>query len=74
MNAWHYVTITHEATDVDGVNEYKWTNSANVSWSLFQNPTDPTLFDVGEECPYFDWGDNDAANFMTTEMFLDQDG
>jgi len=30
MNSWHYVTITHE-----GENEYKWTNSAGVSWSLY---------------------------------------
>ena len=30
MNSWHYVTISYE-----GDNEYVWTNTANVSWSLF---------------------------------------
>jgi hypothetical protein len=42
MNPWHYVTITHE-----GENVFTWTNTADYSWSLTQDASDPTLFNVG---------------------------
>jgi len=69
MNSWHYVTITHE-----GGNQYTWSNEAGVSWALYQSESDPTIFEVGTECPYYDWNNVDAANFMETEMYLDENG
>ena len=48
-NDWHYVTITK----VNG-NTLRWTNRANVSWTLTVG-TDPFRLDVGQDCPYYNF-------------------
>lgn len=50
-NDWHYVTVSK----VDD-KTYKWTNKANVSWTLTAT-ADKNTFDVGKECPYFNFND-----------------
>jgi hypothetical protein len=55
MNDWHFVTLTPTETG------YKWTNKANVTWTLTlqddQDLTSDTLrFYVGQDCPYFKQG------------------
>ena len=48
-NNWHYVTIK---TMKEG-NGFIWENKAGVSWSLWPT-TNPKVFQVAEDCPYFD--------------------
>ena len=69
-NNWHYVTIV----EADEPGCFMWTNRAGWQWTLKQDESDSTQFDVGEECPYYDWGGVDEANFMTTEVYLGDDG
>jgi len=62
MNDFHYVTISHE-----GDNIYKWTNRANVSWTLTQDSEDPKHFHVGEECYYYKNGGHTVAEVILNE-------
>ena len=49
-NDWHYVNIT-----VVDETTLKWTNRANVSWTL-KLTDDKNLLEVGADCPYYSKG------------------
>lgn len=63
-NDWHYVEITRGSC----VGEFIWTNRAGVSWTLTQDPYDDELFAIGEECPYYEFGDYTEGN-VALEVF-----
>ena len=59
LNDWHYakITVVDAATGV-----YRWTNRADVSWTLTaDDPESPLKLAVGEECPYYEKGFKEAT-------------
>lgn len=60
MNAWHFVRLQSH----DGMT-FTWTNLAGKTWTLKPIEVDvrgqPTLFSVGQDCPYYHMGYHTAA-------------
>jgi hypothetical protein len=50
-NDWHYVTVTK----IDN-STLKWTNRANVSWTLTLT-ADKDILNVGDKCPFYHFND-----------------
>lgn len=65
-NNWHYVTVTADNADKS---VYTWKNRAGVSWKMTRDTTDPNTFNIGPDCPYYDYFKT-SHNYMYTKSTL----